>query len=98
MTSASSSKKEEDLTFAFGDTGGLHSLPALILMLLSLYEKCLDYAKAAIKSDWSPWIRKLVGAWICACVAVYVAGYTCGYWLHRLNDRIAALFNERTTT
>ena len=94
MTSASSSKKEEDLTFAFGDTGGLHSLPAPTLMLLSLYEKCLDFAKMAIKSDWSPWMRKAAGAWACASVAVYVASYTCGAWVHRLNDRVTQVFRR----
>jgi hypothetical protein len=90
MTSQFSSKKEKELTFVFGDTGELHSLPAPILTLLSLYEKCLDYAKAAIKSDWSPWMRDIAGVFACASVAVYVAGYTCGYWVHRLNDRISA--------
>lgn len=94
MTSASSSKKEEDLTFAFGDTGELHSLPAPILTVLSLIEKCLYYAKTAIKSEWSPWMRKAAGAWACASVAVYVAGYTCGAWVHRLNDRVAQVFRR----
>lgn len=89
MTSASSSKKEEDLTFSFGDTGASHTLPASMLMLLSLYEKCLVCVQAAMKSEWGPWLRKLCGAWACASVAVYVAGYTCGAWVHRLNAKLS---------
>ena len=98
MTSASSSKKEEDLTFAFGDAGESPTLPVPMLMLQWLYEQCLGFVRTAIKNDWSPWLRSVAGAWACASVAFYVAGYTCGYWLHRLNDRIAALFNERIAT
>ena len=88
MTSASSSKKEEDLTFSFGDTGALHTLPASMLMLLSLYEKWIDFAQMAMKSEWGPFLRKVAGAWACASVAVYVAGYTCGYWVHQLNAKL----------
>ena len=94
MTSASSSKKEEDLIFTFGDTGKPHTLPVPILMLLWLSEKCLDYGQRAIKSDWALPMRKAAGALSCTCVAVYVAGYTCGYWVHRLNDRIARMWSR----
>ena len=95
MTSASSSKKEEDLTFSFGDTGGFYTLPAGMLMLLWLYEKCLVFVQTAIKSDWSLWMRKTAGAVSCACVLTYVAGYTCGYWLHQLNAKLTRLVVRR---
>ena len=95
MTSASSSKKEEDLTFSFGDVGESPTLPASMLMLLSLYEKCLVCVQAAMKSEWGPWLRKFCGAWACASVAVYVAGYTCGYWVHELSARLARLVVRR---
>ena len=95
MTSASSSKNEEDLTFSFGDTGGFHTLPAGMLMLLWLYEKCLVFVQMAMKSDWGPWLRKLCGAWACASVAVYVAGYACGYWVHQLNAKLTRLVVRR---
>ena len=88
MTSASSSKKEEDLTFSFGDTGASHTLPASMLMLLSLYERWIDFAQMAMKSEWGPWLRKVAGAWACLSVAVYVAGYTCGMWVHQLNAKL----------
>jgi len=95
MTSASSSKKEEDLTFSFGDTGGFHTLPAGMLMLLWLYEKCSDFVQKAMKSDWGPWLRKVAGTWSCACVVVYVAGYTCGHWVHQLNAKLTRLVVRR---
>ena len=95
MTSVSSSKNEEDLTFSFGDTGGFHTLPAGMLMLLWLYEKCLVFVQTAMRSEWGPFLRKLAGTWACASVAVYVAGYTCGYWVHQLSARLARLVVRR---
>ncbi len=89
MTSASSSKKEEDLTFSFGDTGASHTLPAGMLMLLSLYERWIGFAQMAMKSKWGPFLRRVAGAWACASVAVYVAGYTCGAWVHQLNAKLS---------
>jgi hypothetical protein len=83
MTSSSSSKKEEDLTFAFGDVSDSPSLPVPMLMLQWLCDRCLAFVRTAIKSDWSIWMRNAVGAWACASVAAYVAGSTCGYWLRK---------------
>ena len=48
-----------------------------------------------MKSEWGPWLRKFCGAWACASVAVYVAGYTCGYWVHELSARLARLVVRR---
>ena len=95
MTSASSSKKEEDLTFSFGDTGASHTLPASMLMLLSLYERWIDFARMAMKSEWGPWLRKVAGGWACLSVAVYVAGYTCGMWVHQLNAKLTRFLVRR---
>ena len=95
MTSASSSKKEEDLTFSFGDAGASHTLPASMLMLLSLYEKWIDFAQMAMKSEWGPWLRKVAGGWACLSVAVYVAGYTCGMWVHQLNAKLTGFLVRR---
>jgi hypothetical protein len=95
MTSASSSKNEEDLTFSFGDTGASHTLPASMLMLLSLYERWIDFARMVMKSEWGPWLRKVAGVWACLSVVVYVAGYTCGTWVHQLNAKLTRFLVRR---
>jgi len=58
------------------------------LMLLSLYERWIDFAQMVMKSEWGPWLRKAAGVWACLTVAVYVAGYTCGMWVHQLNAKL----------
>ena len=88
MTSASSSKNEEDLTFSFGDTGEFHTLPAGMLMLLSLYERWIDFARMVMKSEWGPFLRKVAGAWACASVAFYVAGATCRSWVAKIASKV----------
>lgn len=95
MASASSSKKEEDLTFSFGDVGESPTLPVFMLSLLSLYEKCIDFALWVTKSNWGQWARSCVGAFSCACVGVYVAGETCGYWFRRSSSSISIPFQTK---
>jgi hypothetical protein len=95
MTSASSSKKEEDLTFSFGDVGESPTLPVFMLSLLSLYEKCIDFALWVTKSNWGQWARSCVGAFSCACVCVYVAGEACGYWFRRFCSSIFIAFQTK---
>ncbi len=48
--------------------------------------------KTIITTDWAPHIERSVRAIVPVLVAVYAAGYATGAWLHRLNDRMAALF------
>ena len=88
MTSTSSSKSEEDLTFAFGEVGASPSLPVPMLMLQWLSENFLAFVQSAIKSDWSIWMRKTVDFFSCALTLVYVAGYTCGYWLRKIVSKL----------
>jgi hypothetical protein len=95
MTSASSSKKEEDLTFSFGDVGESPTLPVFMLSLLSLYEKCIDFVLWVTKSNWGQWARSCVGAFSCACVCVYVAGEACGYWFRRFCSSILIAFQTK---
>ena len=77
MTSASSSKKEEDLTFSFGDTGSLPTPQADMSMLLWLYERWLICERKVLSSDPGAAMRRVAGGFVCACVAFYVAGATC---------------------
>lgn len=88
MTSTSSSKNEEDLTFTYGEAEESPSLPVPMLMLQWLGENFLAFAQSAIKSDWSIWMRKTVDFFSCASVLIYVAGYTCGYWLRKIVSKL----------
>ena len=45
--------------------------------------------KTILTTDWAPYIERIVRTVAAVLVAVYAAGYCCGEWLHRLNDRLA---------
>ena len=47
------------------------------------------------KSDWSLALREITGYLSCSCVLVFVAGYTCGSWVHRLNERFTRILLRR---
>jgi hypothetical protein len=46
--------------------------------------------KTILTADWAPQIEATVRRLAQICTIVYVAGYCCGAWLHRLNDALAA--------
>lgn len=60
------------------------TLLASISIALWLYELWNGFINKVIKTAWGPGLRSIAGACACAAVAVYVAGYTCGYWLRKL--------------
>jgi lambda repressor-like predicted transcriptional regulator len=45
--------------------------------------------KTILTADWAPHIEAAVRRLAQLCTIVYVAGYCCGAWLHRLNDALA---------
>jgi hypothetical protein len=48
-----------------------------------------------MKSDWSVALREVTEYIACACVLVFVAGYTCGTWIHDLNRRFTQFVLKR---
>jgi len=47
---------------------------------------------AATLADWGPVIETATRRIAAVLVAVYVAGYVAGTWLHRLNDRLSRAY------
>jgi hypothetical protein len=51
--------------------------------------------KSFITTDWAPHIEAAVRSIAAIAAFVYTAGYVTGAWIHRLNDRLAALLVRR---
>ena len=45
--------------------------------------------KTILTTDWAPHIEAIARQFAQVCVAVYVAGYITGAWVHQLNDQLA---------
>ena len=53
----------------------------------------MNNLKTALRSDWAPAIERAVRTIALVVVAVYVAGYTTGEFLHSLNARLTAVMH-----
>jgi len=95
MTSASSSKNDSTLGSKSAVKEESLSLKESILILTRLRKSFQDLVLLGIKSDWSLALREITGYLSCSCVLVFVAGYTCGSWVHRLNERFTRILLRR---
>jgi len=95
MTSASSSKNDSTLGSKSAVKEESLSLKESILILRKLRKSFQDLVLLGIKSDWSLALREITGYLSCSCVLVFVAGYTCGSWVHRLNERFTRILLRR---
>ena len=95
MTSASSSKNDSTLGSKSAVKEESLSLKESILILGKLRKSFQDLVLLGIKSDWSLALREITGYLSCSCVFVFVAGYTCGSWVHRLNERLTRILLRR---
>lgn len=49
----------------------------------------MNNLKTALRSDWAPALKQAARTLALVIVAVYVAGYTLGEFVHTMNDRIS---------
>ena len=95
MTSVSSSKNDSTLGSKFAVKEESPLLKESISTLNRLRRSFQDLLLLGMKSDWSVALREVTEYITYACVLVFVAGYTCGAWIHDLNRRFTQFVLKR---
>lgn len=79
----SSSKNELESIFKLEEKMESPSPQADTLTITLPRLKWQNFAKKVLRDELGPQIRELCGFLSCACVLVYVSGYTTGHWLRK---------------